>query len=484
MIKPNAAIATLKQLPPPGVGGGPTTYPLSATQSTVIGRDASCLIVLDPKVYRGVSRRHAEIRPLATAAPNGLPVWQVFDLGSANGTYINGKRLSGCHTLQNGDRIRLDVNGPEFVFELQANAPATPRPKPLSIPDSASLHLSQILPIASTGKDLFKKAYLLPGIVTVVLVVFLFFAPNPIQEPICRQAIFNPLGFQTNCYNVVLGTYLCLGSLFFTYLLCGKPKPWWVLLGSALVPVVILSTPLKSIFFFVFREIPPNVQEILAVWRKQSVSFPQLFYSMWFAAGLMEELLKAVPILAALYMGPRLQLPWREKIGVWEPLDGILLGAASGVGFTFIETLGEYVPGQLINGCQTVSGNESCSEAGLLLGAFMGLKLLLPRILGNVAGHMAYSGYFGYFIGLSVLKPSKRWQLLGIGYLTSSTVHALWNSSSALTSGSLEMTILLQSTIGGLSYAFLVAAILKARQLSPSRAQNFATRMLSSRHIP
>jgi RsiW-degrading membrane proteinase PrsW (M82 family) len=35
--------------------------------------------------------------------------------------------------------------------------------------------------------------------------------------------------------------------------------------------------------------------------------------------------------------------------------------------------------------------------------------------------------------------------------------------------------------VGVLSYAFLVAAILKARALSPNRAQNFATRISSEK---
>jgi len=64
---------------------------------------------------------------------------------------------------------------------------------------------------------------------------------------------------------------------------------------------------------------------------------------MFFGAGLMEELLKALPVLLAYVVGSRLSFPWRERIGVWEPLDGILLGAASAVGFTLLETLGQYV---------------------------------------------------------------------------------------------------------------------------------------------
>ena len=81
---------------------------------------------------------------------------------------------------------------------------------------------------------------------------------------------------------------------------------------------------------------------------------------------------------------------------------------------------------------------------------------------------MAYSGYFGYFIGLSVLKPSRCWSILAIGYLTASVLHALWNASGAISN-------LVTAFAGVLAYAFLMAAILKARQLSPIRSQNWAT---------
>jgi RsiW-degrading membrane proteinase PrsW (M82 family) len=57
------------------------------------------------------------------------------------------------------------------------------------------------------------------------------------------------------------------------------------------------------------------------------------------------------------------------------------------------------------------------------------LQLLIPDILGAAAAHMAHSGYLGYFIGLSALKPSKRWPILGVGYFTASALHALSNAS-------------------------------------------------------
>jgi hypothetical protein len=44
---------------------------------------------------------------------------------------------------------------------------------------------------------------------------------------------------------------------------------------------------------------------------------------------------------------------------------------------------------------------------------------------------MAHSGYLGYFIGLSALKPRKRRPILGVGYFSASALHALSNASGA-----------------------------------------------------
>ena len=85
---------------------------------------------------------------------------------------------------------------------------------------------------------------------------------------------------------------------------------------------------------------------------------------------------------------------------------------------------------------------------------------------------MAYTGYLGYFIGLSVLKPSKRWSILGIGYLSAAGLHAFWNASAS-------NNLLIATLVGIFSYAFLAAAILKARKLSPMRSHNFATRFFN-----
>jgi len=425
-----------------------------------MGRDPSCQIVLAPNQYISVSRRHAVIRPLSPHE-NGLPRWEICDLNSANGTYINHQYLRGCQPLQVGDLIELGQDGPQFIFECQLNSVPDPTPlySPLlnwavknklvtqagtpGQPKPDSVTFTQLFPLAATGRDLRQKAFLVPGILTVIFVVLMFAA---VGEPVA--------------FNLLLAGYLAGGGLYFVYRLCGKPKPWWVLLGCAIATTLILVGPLLPLFILVFRQILPGSLPHEGV----QVSLMSLFIRMLFGAGLMEELLKALPVLGIYFLGRFLYSPWRELIGVWEPLDGILLGTASAVGFTLLETLGQYVPG--IIGSVTLQAGEGA-------GQLLGLQLLIPRVLGSVVGHMAYSGYFGYFIGLSVLKPKQRWQILGIGYVSAAMLHALWNSTGFVSP-------VLLAVVGVLSYAFLAAAILKARALSPTRSQNFATRFFGN----
>lgn len=444
-----SASAFLKQVHPLDHANPPIAYGLVVPATVLIGRDPRCQIVLDSQIYGGVSRQHVRLCP-SSFSPSG---WEICDLNSANGTYINGQRLHGCRFLRHGDRISLAKEGVQFLFEMSPGQPRLPDAKsllptlpasnlPAAAPDTVTM--SQLFPILSTGRDLRHKAYLFPAAMTVAFVVLMFLS-------IGQPALFN----------LLLAGYIAGIAYFFVYQLCGKQKPWWVLLGAALLSAVLLLSPVLPLFLWFFRDLLPGAIPSPG----EPIPLPTLLLRMLFGAGFMEELLKAIPVLLALWIGTQLRSPYREQIGVWEPLDGILLGTASAVGFTLLETLGQYVPGII---------NDVTLQAGPEYGELVGLQLLIARLLGSIAGHMAYSGYLGYFIGLSVLKPTQRWQILGIGYLTAAVLHALWNASGMI-------NLLVLALVGIVSYAFLGAAILKARLLSPTRSQNFATRFFRSR---
>ncbi|MFM7888222.1 MAG: PrsW family glutamic-type intramembrane protease [Pseudanabaena sp.] len=396
-------------------------------QIVILGRDPSCDIAIDINLYRAVSRRHAKICPIASKNFQG---WEICDLDSANGTFINQQRLYGCYALQHGDRIQLTKDGPQFIFELESSPDNTVGTNYSRRPRSqiTSITLTKLLPIFSTGNDLWQKAYMLPGIVTVIFVVMMFAF----------------LG-QPKLFNLTISIYISLAAYYFIYQLCGKNKPWWVILGAAIFTAIILRSPVLNLFLWFFYKVLPGTAPT------GQVSFVSVLISMFFGAGMMEELLKALPVFSLWFIGLGWGKKWRSRIGISEPLDGILIGAASAVGFTLTETLGLYVPSIV----QSVANQALSPEIAELTG----LQLLIPRVLGSVAGHMAYSGYFGYFIGLSVMKPSLRWQILTIGYLSSALLHALWNTSALV-------NFWLLAIVGGVSYAFLVAAILKAHSFS------------------
>jgi hypothetical protein len=72
-----------------------------------LGRSRNCDVVLsDPNV----SREHAEIRPRGGS-------WVLTDLGSTNGSSINGRRIDGPEVIKSGDEIELGTSVMTFQVE-------------------------------------------------------------------------------------------------------------------------------------------------------------------------------------------------------------------------------------------------------------------------------------------------------------------------------------------------------------------------------
>ncbi len=78
----------------------------------VIGRAAACTIPLRTVADTIVSKRHA----LIAFAPDGAAT--VTDLGSKNGSYVNGRQVHGATSLALGDRLMLGWQGP--LLEVRA----------------------------------------------------------------------------------------------------------------------------------------------------------------------------------------------------------------------------------------------------------------------------------------------------------------------------------------------------------------------------
>jgi CheY-like chemotaxis protein len=103
----------LRFLAPNGAEENPSAYELAVRRfPCVVGRHSDCDECLDLPF---ISRRHCAFVLCDDA------VW-VEDLGSRNGTYLNGERLQGAHPLQDGDR--LDLSHLAFRVRLRASRTA------------------------------------------------------------------------------------------------------------------------------------------------------------------------------------------------------------------------------------------------------------------------------------------------------------------------------------------------------------------------
>jgi DNA-binding winged helix-turn-helix (wHTH) protein len=75
------------------------------SQTIVLGRDASCDVAITD---RQISRYHARITPTSEGVI-------LEDLGSKNGTHLNGKLLTGPMVLQDGDIVSI-ATAQQFMF--------------------------------------------------------------------------------------------------------------------------------------------------------------------------------------------------------------------------------------------------------------------------------------------------------------------------------------------------------------------------------
>jgi predicted component of type VI protein secretion system len=91
-----------------------TFFPVHQGDS-LLGRSPECLIVLPSE---RVSREHAVVRRIHC----GL---EIEDLGSRNGTWVNGSRIRRATVLQQGDEVQLGDDVLEVVLKPNAQIPVT-----------------------------------------------------------------------------------------------------------------------------------------------------------------------------------------------------------------------------------------------------------------------------------------------------------------------------------------------------------------------
>lgn len=330
-----------------------------------------------------------------------------------------------------------------------ANKPRKVSPAPVPR-DHGEASMSELMPFRSSKVKLWRSPLFIMLVIAGIASVPMFtLMPQVLGQP-------NAQGFAAFQFYVIL-TVFCL-LLFMQmgiYIYSKVDRPIWPFASAYVMSGAQLVIPgVFTLYVIVFRQLLPGGIEVT-----QQTPFITAFISMFFGAGLCEELLKAVPILLGAWLTMQaLKKPeWRDKgwfklLHVRGPLDGVVMGAFAGAAFIFLETAFQYVPNELKRIAQIADYGS---------GVAAGLMLLIPRVIGG-ASHIAYSMIFGYFIGLAVIRPAKKWQLLGIGWLASALVHGLWNSVG-------QIHPLLYYVMSAVGTIFAVAALLKARQIHASQ---------------
>jgi RsiW-degrading membrane proteinase PrsW (M82 family) len=274
--------------------------------------------------------------------------------------------------------------------------------------DDGDISRADLLPFLTSFSELRHRSFLWPGVTLAIFSAALL--------------VFAAVDSQAGFFWCLSGL-ISLGNLFLIYLWCGKKMPF-----PFMVFVAIAAFGLDALLSPVIVAAEGMLPSIIA-------------------PGLIEEMVKVLPLVAVLGIGTLLSHPLQREYGLREPLDGIILAAASATGFAFLETMFIYVP-----------------KYGALISA--------PRLLVNIFGHIAYGGSLGYFIGLAALRHRRAIPAaiaVAIGFGMANLLHDLWDAMRFYGHDLAIMSPVHEVVIAVVCFLVLGSLITKARELSPER---------------
>lgn len=274
--------------------------------------------------------------------------------------------------------------------------------------EDGEISRADLLPFATSFGDLWHSAFIWPGATLAVFTAALLIFAAMNNEP---------------AFFWCLGSLISLGNLFLIYLWCGKKMPFLYMVAIAVLAFA-LDAALGPLVIAAEAAMPSIV-----------------------APGIIEETVKILPVVMVLAAGMLLSHPLQREYGLREPLDGIILAAASATGFAFLETMFIYVP-----------------KYGALIST--------PRLLVNIFSHIAYAGSFGYFIGLAALRHRRAIPAViavAIGFALANLLHDLWDAMRFYGGGLSIMSPIHEVVIATVCFVVLGSLITKAREMSPER---------------
>jgi RsiW-degrading membrane proteinase PrsW (M82 family) len=370
------------------------------------------------------------------------------------------------------------------VTDTGVTGPGAPRPPAPTLSELFPLRMRAIG--AAT-----RKAHLIPAIWCVLVAVALAVTAGGNNVYWLRVGGID--AYPIPAFNLILGPAIAAAGVYVIYRLGGKPVAWWLLLLPAVVEIALLQPEVFAVLRRPFAAIAagtgdPTLDDF-HTWSLHALV----------AVAPLEEFIKAAPILLGWWLAGHARGWVSREAGVREPLDGILLGCASGAAFACYETLVLYVGGltaaqvplsrDLYDAMRSVATNHLATAGAdprvwlnqFAVALHSQTEILFARLVNQLACHVAWTGLVGYYIGLAALRPWGRARSLATGFTIAILLHWVWDCAfhSAVDR---RVTIIVAGLTAVVSYTALVTAILKARQISPHRAINFATTGTSGRH--
>ena len=247
-------------------------------------------------------------------------------------------------------------------------------------------------------------------------------------------------------FRIAFAVFVLWLSVYVLYARGGRRVRGLALFGIACASAVAVwpGSPIGDVYFDLIGPLRDAVGGLM-----RADDWPSRWLGYTLGVGVPEELFKAVPMFVAMAITLQGSEPWRTRCKVGEPLDGVLIGAASAAGFIYAETLGQYVQ--------------------MRPDALTQLELVIPRVIDAITGHIAYSAIFGYYLGLAMRYPAQRTRLMLTGLLIAAVLHGTWDSLPG--DVSLATRMLLEILVGVASFLGLLLALETAREYSPDRAR-------------
>ena len=255
--------------------------------------------------------------------------------------------------------------------------------------------------------------------------VFLFLALVAIAPPAIQL-------LETNT-RILYGLAIWSGVLWamLLYRLFGdRQLPFRWALGTVLFTTFV-AFPMLELYVW----LPPNVTG----WFLRSDSLGLRFAGFSLGVGVREELFKAMPLLAMAVLTGYMR----------NPINGIVLGLMSGVGFAVAENV--YFVFQTLD-----SALAAVQETGALGYLVVPIYNNVVRMAMTPFLHGCFSGIFGYFIARAATDRPRRVFFLVFGLALSAVLHGMYDTL-------VGTSPLLGMAVEGASFFLLMTLILRAR---------------------